>query len=244
MPDRDARGLLETQLRALGASRNAADRGPRPHHRGDTAPDACLGATFRAALPAATIPRPAGATPFGRRPPHRRRHPRPDRARCGPRSGASSTSERSRPPTGHPTSLPQSRRRALDLGSRTTLAEARRRMPVVVPTAPASPKPDEVWFAGSGRSLSLVYRVANRVAVCRAHRRRAADPGVHRRRPPGREQAPHYQHECAAGNDRCGPRGVPCRAASTSCTTWIPPAPSSCRTAGSWAGPSSSRAGH
>jgi hypothetical protein len=48
---------------------------------------------------------------------------------------------------------------ALDLGSRITLAEARQRITVVVPTAPGFETPDEVWFAdvGHGR-LSLVYR--------------------------------------------------------------------------------------
>jgi hypothetical protein len=47
----------------------------------------------------------------------------------------------------------------LDLGTRITLAEARKRTTVVVPTAPGFEKPDEVWFAdvGGGR-LSFVYR--------------------------------------------------------------------------------------
>jgi hypothetical protein len=48
---------------------------------------------------------------------------------------------------------------ALTLGSRTTLAAARQRMTVVVPTAPGFTRPDEVWFADiGGGQVSLVYR--------------------------------------------------------------------------------------
>ena len=48
---------------------------------------------------------------------------------------------------------------ALTLGSRTTLAKARQRMAVAVPTAPGFGRPDEVWFAGvGGGQVSLVYR--------------------------------------------------------------------------------------
>ena len=48
---------------------------------------------------------------------------------------------------------------ALDLGSRLTLAEARQRMTVLVPTAPGFEAPDEVWFADiGGGQVSLVYR--------------------------------------------------------------------------------------
>jgi hypothetical protein len=45
-----------------------------------------------------------------------------------------------------------------DLGTRTTLAEARRRLVVVAPTAPGYAVPDEVWFAPvPGGRVSLVY---------------------------------------------------------------------------------------
>jgi hypothetical protein len=44
----------------------------------------------------------------------------------------------------------------LQLGDRTTLADARAQIPVVVPTAAGLRAPDEVWFTGAG--VSLVYR--------------------------------------------------------------------------------------
>ncbi|TML92974.1 MAG: hypothetical protein E6G06_04305 [Actinobacteria bacterium] len=55
--------------------------------------------------------------------------------------------------------LPAVTAAALELGSRTTLADARARMTVVVPTVPGFEQPDEVWFAGvGGGQVSLVYR--------------------------------------------------------------------------------------
>jgi hypothetical protein len=48
---------------------------------------------------------------------------------------------------------------ALALGERTTLAEARGRVPVVVPTVAGVTRPDEVWFDDvGGGAVSLVFR--------------------------------------------------------------------------------------
>jgi hypothetical protein len=150
VPDNDARGLLETQLHALGRELNAQieDR------------DLTLAVTQQLTRPASP------ARSHGRRarsrlavalltvvailaliPP----------VRAAVRSfldiGAVRVHE---PGTRRPPGVTTA---ALDLGSRTILAQARRRMTVVVPTAPGFGKPDEVWLADvGGGQLSLVYR--------------------------------------------------------------------------------------
>lgn len=156
MPDRDVPTLLENQLRALGRELNARieDRDLRP------------AVTHRLTLSSS---RPPVASARRSRP--RRARPRVVIAlatvvavlalivpvRAAIRSFFDIGAVRvHQPGTGRAPAVTTAN---LDLGSRTTLAEATRRMSVLVPTAPGFETPDEVWFADvGGGQLSLVYR--------------------------------------------------------------------------------------
>jgi len=158
VPDRDARGLLETQLRALGRELDAQieDR------------DLTGAVTQRLTVSSA---RPTSPAFLRRRSPARRARPRLVVAllvvvamlaliapvRAAVRSFFDIGVVRvHQPDTRRPPVVPTA---ALDLGSRTTLTAARQRMPVVVPAAPGFAAPDEVWLADvGGGQLSLVYR--------------------------------------------------------------------------------------
>ena len=154
MPDGDARGLLESQLRAFGRELDAQteDR------------DLTTAVTQR-------LTRPSARPSSRHRSPARRARPRLVVALLTVVAilalivpvGAAIRSffdigvvRVHEPGTRRPPAVTAAK---LDLGARTTLAEARRRMTAVVPTAPGFEKPDEVWFAGvGGGQLSLVYR--------------------------------------------------------------------------------------
>jgi hypothetical protein len=156
VPDRDVPTLLEDQLRALGRELNARiedrDLGPAVTHRLTVSSG-----------------RPAVASARRSRP--RRARPRVVIAlatvvavlalivpvRAAIRSFFDIGAVRvHQPGTGR---APAVTTATLDLGSRTTLAEATGRMRAVVPTAPGFEAPDEVWFADvGGGQLSLVYR--------------------------------------------------------------------------------------
>ena len=154
MPDGDARGLLESQLRAFGRELDAQteDR------------DLTTAVTQR-------LTRPSARPSSRHRSPARRARPRLVVALLTVVAilalivpvGAALRSffdigvvRVHEPGTRRPPAVTAAK---LDLGARTTLAEARRRMTAVVPTAPGFEKPDEVWFAGvGGGQVSLVYR--------------------------------------------------------------------------------------
>jgi hypothetical protein len=158
VPDRDTRGLLETRLRALGRELDA-----QIEHR-----DLTVAVTQRLKV---TSARPTSPPFLRRRSPGRRARPRLGVAilvvvallaliapvRAAVRSFFDIGAVRvHQPDTRRPPAVPT---RALDLGSRTTLAAARQRMPAVVPSAPGFAEPDEVWLADvGGGQLSLVYR--------------------------------------------------------------------------------------
>lgn len=158
MPDREVPTLLENRLRALGRELNARieerDLGPAVTHR-------------------LTV---SSSRPSVRASSHRRSRPRGARSRlvvaivtvvaglalivpvgAAIRSFFDIGAVRvHQPGTGR---APAVTTATLDLGSRTTLAEATRRMSAVVPTATGFETPDEVWFADvGGGQVSLVYR--------------------------------------------------------------------------------------
>ncbi len=157
MPDGDVRARLETQLRALGRELNA--------HVEDR--DLTAEVTRRLTLASS---RPSSRS-LPRRSPGRAARPRlvvalltvvavlalivPVRAAI--RTFFDVGAVRVHQPS--PRRTPAIATTALTLGSRTTLANARQRMTVVVPTAPGFDQPDEVWFSDvGGGQASLVYR--------------------------------------------------------------------------------------
>jgi len=151
MPDAAGRAVLEAELRALArdldadlgevdlsgavigrlraASTRTRPRGYSPRRRLAVVVVAAIAATLVAALPAA---RAAVSRIFEIGAVEVRDEPAPV----------------PRPPEGA----------ALALGDRTTLAEARGRVPVVVPTVAGVTRPDEVWFDDvGGGAVSLVF---------------------------------------------------------------------------------------